>query len=62
MSSDYKIKHIVTPIERLLRYEHIPPRMIGDPQPEDEEWVSWTQREWAVYDAMMKKKRATPGE
>lgn len=60
----YKIRHVVTPVGRLTHYEYLPPPMKGDPQPTMSEfegvegWQSWEERERAVYDAMMKEKRA----
>ena len=51
-------------LDRLWRYENIPPKMCGDPDPPSREndllsreWSSWAQRERAVYDAMMRLKR-----
>lgn len=57
MPTEYKVKHRPPSIERLTRYEHIPPRMTGDPSPPGEDWVSWSEREHAVYEAMMALKR-----
>lgn len=51
---NYKIKHRVTPIRRLSRYEHLPPPMVGDPPGC---WRDWSERCRAVYERMMMPRR-----
>jgi len=57
----YKLRHKPPPISRLLRWKHLPPRMVGDP---DSGWrfrganrSIWDRRCRAIYAAMMAEKR-----
>jgi len=52
---NYRMRHRPPPVSRLAHYKHLPPHMVGDPQPHFG-WRCknpWAQRCEAVYAHMM---------